>query len=302
MHVVIERALEVVEKEFIKWHKKKLISWFFGSTEVILSLSMRNKPWQVKCKNRPRNRRRATLSWLRYFFNYWFRMIEKHAPWVNNVYLITNGQKPDWLNLEHPKLNWSLIRNLCLMNIYLPIIQRLLSLIFIGLKDCRRTICISMMICTWLEIVNLQIFYKNGQPKLLAVYDALVPWSPFTNTYHNNVELIYRHFPNKKALKSSPWKFFNFRYGSLVLKNLLLLPWGPTGYVNQHLPVPMKKSTLAHLWEIEGATLDKTSRNKIRDYGVDVNQYVCSNWQIESNQFYPMSKKISRNNWFKSSG
>ena len=31
-------------------------------------------------------------------------MIEKHAPWVNNVYLITNGQKPDWLNLEHPKL------------------------------------------------------------------------------------------------------------------------------------------------------------------------------------------------------
>lgn len=93
-------------------------------------------------------------------------------------------------------------------------------------------------------------------------------------------------------MKSSPWKFFNFRYGSLVLKNLLLLPWGPTGYVNQHLPVPMKKSTLAHLWEIEGATLDKTSRNKIRDYGVDVNQYVCSNWQIESNQFYPMSKNF----------
>ena len=37
-------------------------------------------------------------------FNYWFRMIEKHAPWVNNIYLITNGQKPDWLNIEHPKL------------------------------------------------------------------------------------------------------------------------------------------------------------------------------------------------------
>ena len=135
-------------------------------------------------------------------------------------------------------------------------------------------------------------FYKKGQPKLLAVYDALVPWSPFTNTYHNNVELIYRHFPNKKALKSSPWKFFNFRYGSLVLKNLLLLPWGPTGYVNQHLPVPMKKSTLAHLWEIEGETLDKTSRNQIRDYGVDVNQYICQLWQIESNQFFPMSKNF----------
>ena len=135
-------------------------------------------------------------------------------------------------------------------------------------------------------------FYKNGQPKLLAVYDALVPWSPFTNTYHNNVELIYRHFPNKKALKSSPWKFFNHRYGYLVLKNLLLLPWGPTGYVNNYLAAPMKKSTLAHLWDIEGETLDRTSRNKIRDYGVDVNQYICQHWQIESNQFYPMSKNF----------
>lgn len=80
-------------------------------------------------------------------FNYWFRMIEKHAPWVNNVYLITNGQKPDWLNLEHPKL-MLLIGNLCLKNTYRPIIQQLLSLIFIVLKGCRRTTCISMMICT----------------------------------------------------------------------------------------------------------------------------------------------------------
>ncbi len=46
-------------------------------------------------------------------------------------------------------------------------------------------------------------FYKNGQPKLLAVYDALVPWSPFTNTYHNNVELIYRHFLIRRL-----WKIF----------------------------------------------------------------------------------------------
>lgn len=54
----------------------------------------------------------------------------------------------------------------------------------------------------------------------------------------------------------------------------------------------MKKSTLAYLWEIERETLDKTSRNQVRDYGVDVNQYICSHWQIESNQFYPMSKNF----------
>ena len=34
---------------------------------------------------------------------YWFRGVEKFAPWVRNVYFVTDNQKPCWLNLEHPK-------------------------------------------------------------------------------------------------------------------------------------------------------------------------------------------------------
>ena len=225
--------------------------------------------------------------------HFWFRMIEKHAPWVNHIYLVTNGQKPDWLNLKHPKLRWITHKEF-MPKEYLPSfnssaielnIHRIegLSEHFIYFNDDMFMI----------KDTQPSDFYKNGQPKLLAVYDALVPWSSFTKIYRNDVELIYRHFPHKEAMKSSPWKFFNYRYGFfLTLKNLLLFPWGPTGYVNQHLPVPMKKSTLAHLWDIEGEILDRTSRNQIRDYGVDVNQYICSHWQIESNQFYPMSKNF----------
>ena len=54
----------------------------------------------------------------------------------------------------------------------------------------------------------------------------------------------------------------------------------------------MKKSTLVNLWQIEGETLDRTSRNKIRNYEVDVNQYICQYWHIESNQFYPISRNF----------
>ena len=60
-------------------------------------------------------------------FNYWFRMVEKHAPWVNNIYLITNGQKPEWLNLNHPKLKWVRHSDLCLRNIYQHLILLQLS-------------------------------------------------------------------------------------------------------------------------------------------------------------------------------
>ena len=35
---------------------------------------------------------------------YWFRAVERYAPWVNHVYLVTNGQCPEWLNLNNPKV------------------------------------------------------------------------------------------------------------------------------------------------------------------------------------------------------
>ncbi|XP_068729613.1 N-acetylglucosamine-1-phosphotransferase subunits alpha/beta-like [Montipora capricornis] len=35
---------------------------------------------------------------------YSLRSVEKHAPWVRNIYIVTNGQIPSWLNLENPRL------------------------------------------------------------------------------------------------------------------------------------------------------------------------------------------------------
>ena len=36
---------------------------------------------------------------------YWFRGIEKYAPWVRRIHFITMGQKPAWLDENHPKLH-----------------------------------------------------------------------------------------------------------------------------------------------------------------------------------------------------
>jgi UDP-N-acetylglucosamine-lysosomal-enzyme len=33
------------------------------------------------------------------------RSIWKYAPWVRRVYLVTNGQIPSWLNIQHPRLH-----------------------------------------------------------------------------------------------------------------------------------------------------------------------------------------------------
>ncbi|XP_040840247.1 N-acetylglucosamine-1-phosphotransferase subunits alpha/beta isoform X1 [Ochotona curzoniae] len=35
---------------------------------------------------------------------YSLRSIEKHAPWVRNIFIVTNGQIPSWLNLDNPRV------------------------------------------------------------------------------------------------------------------------------------------------------------------------------------------------------
>ena len=35
---------------------------------------------------------------------YSLRSLEKHAPWVRHVYIVTNGQIPSWLNLDNPRM------------------------------------------------------------------------------------------------------------------------------------------------------------------------------------------------------
>ena len=37
-------------------------------------------------------------------FKYWFRGVEKFAPWVNHIYLVTDNQVPTWLSTKSTKL------------------------------------------------------------------------------------------------------------------------------------------------------------------------------------------------------
>lgn len=36
---------------------------------------------------------------------YSLRSIERHAPWVRHIFIVTNGQIPSWLNLDSPRVS-----------------------------------------------------------------------------------------------------------------------------------------------------------------------------------------------------
>ena len=77
------------------------------------------------------------------------------------------------------------------------------------------------------------------------------------------------------------------KYGKDVLRNICLLPWKKyQNIVNRHLPVPLLKSTMQEVWEIEYVNLDRTSSNKFRAI-TDVNQYLFRYWDIMRGNFVP---------------
>lgn len=36
---------------------------------------------------------------------YSLRSVEKYAPWINNIFIITDNQKPEWLDTSHEKIH-----------------------------------------------------------------------------------------------------------------------------------------------------------------------------------------------------
>lgn len=227
-------------------------------------------------------------------FHYWFRMVEKNAPWVNKIHLVTQGHVPRWLNLEHPKLN--LIKHEdYIPKEYLPTFNsNVIELNLHRLQELSENFVLFNDDMFLIKPVHPSDFYKDNLPKLSAIYNALTPMDSFSRVIYNNLEVLNRHFQGKRTMKRNIKKFLTLAYGSDVLRNLFLLPWGLTGYVNYHLPSPLKKSTLTHLWKLEEKVLVRMSHNHIRDNVTDVNHWLLNYWQIESNQFEPSPKSFGR--------
>ncbi|XP_034019072.1 N-acetylglucosamine-1-phosphotransferase subunits alpha/beta [Thalassophryne amazonica] len=51
---------------------------------------------------------------------YSLRSVERHAPWVRHIFIVTNGQIPSWLNLDNPRVTVVTHQNIFLNNSHLP--------------------------------------------------------------------------------------------------------------------------------------------------------------------------------------
>ena len=224
---------------------------------------------------------------------YWFRSVEKYAPWVNKIYFVTCGQKPSWLNENNPKLVFVDHKDY-IPKEYLPTFSsHVIELHMHKIKGLSEQFVYFNDDTFITDFVKPEDFFRNGKPMDSAIESAVSTYDKsLYNIYYNMLAIINAKFNKKAIIKNSKW--FNIKYGKNVLRNLLCYPWKNfIGFYNFHCPHAYLKQTFKEVWEQNSEVLTETSRHKFRSSS-DVNQYLMRYWQLCTNNFEPRKFNFSK--------
>ena len=228
---------------------------------------------------------------------YIFRGIEQFWPWINKVYLVTCGQRPQWLNLNHEKLI-HVNHNEYIPKEYLPTfnshtielnLHRIenLSERFIYLNDDFFP----------LRPMKPTDFFRDGFPcdsalqqNLLSIYvpgDTNILYIDFTN-----LGLINAHFrkPNVTHRHFSKWYGPYLGLHGMIQALTKANQHFFTGFYMHHSAQSFLKSTFKTVWDNYPEYLHKHCLHKFRQ-NTDVNQWLIRYWQLAENKFSPYSMK-----------
>jgi hypothetical protein len=227
---------------------------------------------------------------------YWFRGVEKFAPWVNRIHFITYGHLPPWLNVDHPKIN--IVRHTdYIPKKYLPTFNANVIELNIhrieGLANCFVYFNDDTFIISKMRQTD---FFVNGLPCDAAIIRPYI--SEFKNSIAaiiaNVMEVINTNFDKGDVIRNNFFKYFNLAYRRNNFYTLLSLPYRQfVGFSTPHLPNSFLKSTFNELWEKEYHILDSTCKHKFRNKA-DVNQYLMRYWQLAKGCFSPRSLAIGK--------
>lgn len=218
---------------------------------------------------------------------YWFRGVEKFAPWVRYVWFVTDDQIPEWLNAEHPKLKWVKHTDF-IPEEYLPVfsanpiewnLHRIdgLSEQFVYFNDD-------------VFLINNtapEDFFVDGMPCDSPRVSMLYPADFFAYQIFNNIVLINRHFSLRESVREHWRKWIVHQ----PLKALMKLLWYGRkelvpGFDEYHIHISYRKETFRILWEKEREWIHQTCTHKLRTKE-DITTWCVRDWRLLTGDFYP---------------
>lgn len=221
---------------------------------------------------------------------FWFRTVEKYAPWVNKIYFVTCGQTPSWLNVDNPKIVLVNHKDY-IPKEYLPTFNSNVIELFFHKIPSLSEYSVYFNDDMFINApVRPSDFFQNNLPNDSFVFNAISakPDSRIIeHTILNNLELLSRDFTKSQVLKKHHSKIYNYKYGKSLLKTILLWPWKNfTGIENPHIAQPFLKSSYSKVWKLYGDDLSSTGSNKFRTKN-DYSWWIVRYFQLFTGKFAP---------------
>lgn len=266
-----------------------VITWVDGSDPVWLEqkreYDQKINGIDINAKNAARYRDWENLQYV-------FRGIEKFMPWVNNVFFVTCGHLPKWLNVNCEKLK--IVKHSDFIpSQYLPTFNsNAIELNFHRIDELSENFINFNDDMFVVAPTKPEDFFVDGIPKDMAV---LSPAPCFRDVMccieANNFGIINDYFSVGDINRN--WrKWYNLKYGKLMIRTMLFSRFHSIlGIYEPHIPISHLKSVIANLWDLEEKVLNDTCMNRFRGYN-DVNVWLFRHWQIMTGKFVPRRKNF----------
>lgn len=231
-----------------------------------------------------------------HIFKYWFRAVEKYAPWVRKIYLVTDNQIPEWLNLNAEKLQ--IVDHKEIIDAkYLPTFNsNAIELNINKIKGLSEHFVLFNDDIFINDYVEKKDFFdiKTGLPRDIAAQNAIMPVEDFDHITTNNMITINKRFNKKDVLLKSPLKYFNIKYGYWNIMSLCLLPWPRfTRFIDPHIPFSFLKSIFSDVLAKNEKFVKTTLTNKFRNTS-DISINTVRYYQLAKGIFKPRSYRFGK--------
>lgn len=223
---------------------------------------------------------------------YWFRGVEKFAPWVEKIHFVTWGHLPEWLNTDHPKLN--IVKHSdYIPEKYLPTFNsHVIGNNMHRIKELSEEFVYFNDDVFLIKPIKEDFFFKNGLPCDMPILKSITGWY-FNTILLRSVATLNGSFSLRKTIKEKPLNWFHPKYGKLAIKNFLYTIVSGSkfpGFHHFHLALPIRKSTLKKVWEEVPEIMKESSEPKFRNY-FTVNLSLQRYWELATNNFHPVDKR-----------
>ncbi len=226
---------------------------------------------------------------------YWFRGVEKFAPWVRKIHFVTCGHLPEWLDVTNPKLH--IVKHTDFIpEKYLPTFNsHTIELNMHRIEGLAENFVYFNDDMFLTKETSPELFFKDGYPcatfglQVIKFTKNSIGW-----ILGSNIAVINEHFNMREVLKKHRKKVYSPKNGiKRVVKSWLLSKcvWYFSGLYDWHLAIPFSKSTFEEVWGVEEEVLDETCACRFREK-TNVSPYLFEYWQMVTGKFTPRTTKV----------